>query len=198
MESTQTSETAPKTAPYKAILGRIAEPFAIFGGSLLLLLIVAQFAVLPLFNRFEINGQKLKPEQLAQYKAQLTQDVAEAESARNLLVLPVKNETYHLLQAEKDAMPSLAFVTSSIGQVAKNTQGSGSIVLQHFDIDGQTVHVKGDVRAGLSSMTVLATFIEGVEKLPFADTFVRPSFTREEDEVLGAHSPFEFSFVMKQ
>lgn len=198
MESTQTSETASKEAPYKAILGRVAEPFAIFGGSLLALLVLAQFFVLPRFNRFEVNGQTLKPDQLAQYQAQLTQEVKKAESARDLLVLPVKSETYHLLQAEKDAMPSLAFVTSSIGQVARNTQGSGSIVLQHYDIDGRTVRVKGDVRAGLSSMTVLATFIEGVESLPFADAFVRPVFAREEDETLGAHSPFEFSFTMKQ
>jgi len=198
MEFSQTSETASKTAPYKAILGRIAEPFAIFSGSLLVLLILAQFLVLPLFNRFEVDGEKLKPDQLALYQARLTQEVNEAESARDLLVLPVKSATYHVLQAQKAELPSLASMTSAIQQVARNTQGSGSILFQHFDFDGMTVVVKGDVRAGVSSMTVLAAFIEGVEQLPFIHVFSRPAFTREQDEAGDAHSPFEFSFTVLQ
>lgn len=196
MENTQTSETAVKTAPYRAVLERIAEPFAIFAGSLLVLLLLAQFLVLPLFNRFEVDGQALKPDQLAQYQARLTQEVKKEESDRDLLVLPVKNETYRVLQESKSAGPSLASVKSSILQIAKNTQGSGSVIIQHLDFDGATLTVKGDVRAGLSSMTVLAAFVEGVEALPFADAFVRPAFTREEDEG-GPHSPFEFSFRLK-
>lgn len=197
MESTQTSETALKTGSFKAIVGRVAEPFAIFSGSLLVLLLLAQFLVLPLFNRFEVDGQKLKPEQLALYQARLTQEVNEAESARDLLVLPVKNATYHLIQSQKEILPSLASMTSSIQQVARNTQGDGSILFQHFDFDGRTVSVKGDVRAGVSSMTVLAAFVEGVEALPFIHVFNRPAFTREEDDA-GAHSPFEFSFTVLQ
>jgi len=173
-------------------------PFAIFSGSLLLLLILAQFVVLPLFNSFEVDGQKLNPDQLARYQAQLTQEVAEAEADRDLLVLPVKNETYRLLQVQKENVPSLVSVRSSMEDVARQTQGSGSIVFLHFDFDGRLFHVRGDVRAGLSSMTVLAAFVEKAEALPFVDSFVRPTFTREEHETLGAHSPFEFSFTMKQ
>lgn len=198
MEHTQTQETSAETVPLKNILQRNAEPFAIFSGSLLLLLVLAQFVVLPLFNRFEVDGQQLKPDQLARYQAQLTQEVAEAEADRDLLVLPVKNETYHFLQAQKENLPPLVSVKSSMEEAARETQGAGSIVFLHFDFDGRMFHVRGDVRAGLSSMTVLAAFIEKAEALPFIATFNRPTFTREEHETLGAHSPFEFSFTMKQ
>jgi hypothetical protein len=197
MEDTQIPEQAPPRHSFRQILDRIAEPFAIFSVALFVLLLVAQVAVLPLFNKFEINGQKLKPNQLAQYKAQLVQKVNDAESARNDLVLPIKNETYHLLQAQKDALAPIATVKAALEAAARETQGSGSIALSRIHVDGTTVTVRGDVRAGLSSMTVLASFVEKVESLPFIGTFTRPAFTRETDPVLGAHSPFVFSFTSK-
>lgn len=197
MENTQTPEPAPEKQSARQILDRIAEPFAIFSVALFVLLLIAQVAVLPLFNKFDINGQKLRPNQLAQYKAQLVQKVNDAESARNDLVLPIKNETYHLLQAQKDALAPIATVKAALEATARETQGSGSIALSRIHVDGTTVTVRGDVRAGLSSMTVLASFIEKVESLPFIGTFTRPAFTRETDPVLGAHSPFVFSFTSK-
>ena len=197
MENTHIPEQAPEKASFKTILDRIAEPFAIFGVALFALLLFAQVAVLPLFNTFDLNGQKLNPNQLSQYKAQLVQKVNDAESARNDLILPIKNETYHLLQARKDALAPIATVKAALESAARETQGSGSVVLSRIHVDGTTVAVRGDVRAGLSSMTVLASFIEKVESLPFIGTFTRPAFTRETDPVLGAHSPFVFSFTSK-
>lgn len=197
MEETQIPEQAPEKTSFKAILDRVAEPFAIFGVALFVLLLIAQFAVLPMFNTFDLNGKKLNPDELSQYRAQLVQKVNDAESARNDLILPIKNETYHLLQAGKDALPPVATVKAAIESVARETQGGGTISLIRIHVDGATVTVKGDVRAGLSSMTVLASFVEKVESLPFVGTFVRPAFTRETDAVLGAHSPFTFSFTSK-
>ncbi len=197
MEDTQIPEQAPTKASFRSILDRIAEPFAIFSVALFVLLLIAQIGVLPLFNTFDIKGQKLSPNQLSQYKAQLVQKVNDAESARNDLILPIKNETYHLLQTQKDVLPPIATVKAALESAARETQGSGSIVIARIHVDGKTVAVRGDVRAGLSSMTVLATFIEKVESLPFIKTFTRPAFTRETDPVLGAHSPFTFSFTSK-
>ena len=197
MEDTQIPEQAPQKTSFKAILDRIAEPFAIFSVALFVLLLIAQIGVLPLFNKFDIKGQKLNPNQLSQYKAQLVQKVNDAESARNDLILPIKNETYHLLQARKDTLPDIATVKASLQSAARETQGSGTIVLSRIHAEGATIAVRGDVHAGLSSMTVLASFVEKVESLPFVGTFTRPAFTREEDPVLGAHSPFTFSFTSK-
>ncbi len=197
MEDTQTPEQAPQKHSFRQILDRIAEPFAIFSVALFALLLFAQFAVLPLFNTFDLNGQKLNPNQLNQYKAQLVQKVDDAEAARNDLILPIKNETYHVLQARKDTLPPIATVKAALESAARQTQGSGSIALARIHVDGSTVTVRGDVHAGLSSMTVLASFVEKVESLPFIGTFTRPAFTRETDPVLGAHSPFVFSFTSK-
>lgn len=196
MEETQISEQAPEKTSFKAILDRIAEPFAVFSVALLVLLVIAQLAVLPLFNKFEVNGRTLKPGQLAQYRAELVRQVDEAEATRDNFVMPVKNETYRILQEQKDLQPVLAPVKEAVEAAARETQGEGSIAFARFHLEGHTVSVRGDVLAGVSSMTVLAAFIERVESLPFVDTFVRPAFTREEDPVLGAHSPFTFSFTL--
>jgi len=197
MEQTPIPDQAEDRTPFRAILDRSAEPFAIFSGALLLLLALAQVAVLPMFNKFEVNGQVLRPRQLAQYRADLVQKVNDAESKRDDLVLPIHDETYRTLRDTKDNLPPLATARAAIEAAARVTQGSGSIVLLRYHAEGDAITVRGDVRAGVSSMTVLASFIEKVEALPFVSAFTRPAFTREEDPDLGAHSPFTFSFTAK-
>ena len=157
MELTPNPEKPAEKTSFKAILDRVAEPFAIFSVALFALLLVAQIGVLPLFNTFDLSGQKLNPTQLSQYKAQLVQKVNDAESARNDLILPIKNETYHLLQARKDALAPIATVKAALESAASHQlDAREELSLCHANAGGGGFkHALGlrDVRTTLQQVT---------------------------------------------
>jgi len=183
----------------RTILDRIALPFAAFGVALLVLLLIAQFFVLPFFNRFQVDGKELNPGQLSSYLSQTKADVTKAESQRDALVLPGQDQTYLALKTAKENEDVFLSTVSAVRDSAKQATNSGTILFNTFAFDAptMTMTVTGDVRdAGPTSMTVLAGFIDTLESLPIVSHMQRPSFERYDDAGIGPHSPFTFSFTV--
>jgi len=198
MTDTQTDLLA--TQPGATIARRISMPLILFTGSLFALLLLSWTLLLPQYTNFHVNGDLLSPREIAIYERDKQQELTAMEEKRNRLVLPVLDASYDRLKQEKRNVPSVSSIREELRQAAiKAGAGEGEIIVQSMTIDAMTraVSVTGDVRnVGPRSMTLLAEYITQLESIPqFAD-LTRPVFSRTDDEGIGIHSPFAFTFTL--
>jgi hypothetical protein len=183
------------------ILQRSATPLLLFSGVLFLLLLASWLFLLPRFTQFAVAGTSLGPLQMASYTQQMRAQVTSLEQKRDQLVLPQMDPTYTALKAKKVMSPHLLDIRGTlIATAAPLANDPDVIVLQSMSLDGvsNTVFVSGDVvTKAPSSMTLLASYIDAVEKLPFVSHLVRPAFTRTQDGNGLFHSPFTMSFTFR-
>lgn len=195
--------TSPSSAthsePVQDILERAALPLLLFAAVLLVLLFLSWFSILPRFTRFAVANTTLSPTEMAAYVTQQQSSLATLEQKRNRLVLPEQDPGYTALKTEKRTMVNALDVQTLLLQVAGDLhEGPNAITLSHLDYDASTsvVSVSGDVRdVGLRSMTVLASYTESLETMPFVQHLIRPAFTREQNADGTFHSPFTLSFT---
>lgn len=181
------------------ILERIALPLLLFTAVLFILLFVSWFGILPRFTRFAVADVTLSPTQMAAYVAQEKATLATLEQKRNRLVLPSSDLSYDTLRLEKRSTTDALTVRTRLLDAASHIiDAPTAVAIDHLsiDTDTNTVSFSGDVRGvGPRSMTVLATFVDTLEALPFVSDLTRPSFTRI-DDAMGIHSPFTMSFTL--
>lgn len=194
MSDIETSEPAPTRMN---LLARLSLWLLLFSGVLFVLLGLSWLFLVPRFTWFSAEDTKMSPREMATYEQRLLADLRNMEQTRTRLVLPVSHKGYMLLKEEKRAAPSMETVRAELTKAAARTSRGETILFQeiHLDLPARRVTVRGDVRsAGLSSMTVLAAFVEEVENLSFVSDLERPTFVREQSPDTGPHSPFAFSF----
>jgi hypothetical protein len=197
MSETSTQTLAPQQL--STIVHRMALPSLLFSGSLFGLLLLSYLFLLPAFTRVERpDGVAMSPRAIVEYERSLAADLTAAEEHRLTLVRPVDDEQYRALVESRMARPSPAVLEEQLRQAAARLGEAGKgVVLLRIAVDGDDVTVEGDVRnVGLSSMTVLAAYIDEVEPLPFVSALQRPPFIRETAADGSVHSPFTLRFIL--
>lgn len=182
------------------IVVRSGVPFLLFGLVLTGALALSRTYLLPLLTRVHVQGDVLGADQLAETEQRLNDDLAQAEARRAQLVRPVQDARYDTLKEYKRALLTPLVVQTFLATLlAEADPALDGIVFDHIRVDATTgdVRVHGDVRGiGSRSMTVLAQFVDALRAHPQVHALQTPPFTREEDPVLGFHSPFSFAFVL--
>ncbi len=196
------TQTSSQSYPIARIVDRIATPFFLFSTSLFALLLFSWAFVLPRFTALSIASGSFSPTEVQQYQLKLQADLIAMEQKRDHLVLPLQNALYTTLKQKRSELPSLIDIRSRLSDISARIPDATNSV--HFsvielDVDARTVKVEGDVSGvGLRSMTVLASFVDGVVQIPFVDHLERPSFTRIDDSKGNVHSPFTMTLTIKQ
>lgn len=185
------------TAPTAHWLKRLSSVLLIFSGALFVLLLVVSTVLLPRMASVRVGDALLSPEDASEREQKLRAELLAMERTRKQLVLPIAFPAYEELKEEKRQAPSLALLRADLRRAAERTGEAAGVVIESLTLDAAqgTAEAAGRVEnVGPRSMTVLAAFIEEVEKLPVVRDLERPSFKREEDRERGFFSPFMFRF----
>lgn len=191
---------AARQSPF-AILERVSAPLAVFACVLTGSLVLSALVLLPRLTALEVEGSTHDLPSLRAYHMELEQRIAEAETRRDQLILPIHDPLYTALKEQKRAVPSFLTVREALREIA------GAVVKQNdavhiahmrYRLPERRVEVDGDIRfIGPRSMTVLAQFVEELSDMPEVALVEPPRFVREDDPVIGPHSPFSFSFILR-
>ena len=187
----------PAPVPIRRIVERTALPLLLFSTVLTGLLLLSYFLLLPRFAEIEVGGERRNVSELKSYRSALLAEIATAEKERSALVLPTRPAIFKTLLAERRAVPSLVTVRNLVAtEAAATVEQKDAVHLSAISIDapGKSVELSGDVRfVGPSSMTVLAQFTDRLTHLSVFSSVAQPDYVREEDPVIGFHSPFRFT-----
>ncbi|MBI3619225.1 hypothetical protein HY213_04310 [Candidatus Peregrinibacteria bacterium] len=188
---------APDAAPTVhtcGILERVSLPLLLFAGLLTSLLIVASATLLPRLTRIEADGSLYSIDQLRVRRSQLTAQVHTQVQQREALLLPLQDNSYDVLKAERTGEPDLSLLQRKIlAQAASLTSTPDAIHLDRlaYRADQKLLVLEGDVRhVGPHCMTLLAAFVDQLMKLADIADIPNPVFTRDDDPATGPHSPF--------
>jgi hypothetical protein len=203
MTNTLSTAQAPETPQKPAETGHSI--FQRLGSGLLLfsvvfcgLLSASWTYVLPRLTRIQLQGQTVELSVVIPYEQQLRAQIAQVESKRNRIVLPVKDEDFDFVKRKALCYPLLEDMAADVATVAES-MGPDAVVFSSMAFDAAgTLTLGGDVRnVGPRSMTVLAQYIESLEALPFVAAVIPPPFVREDSPIIGQHSPFELTITLK-
>lgn len=200
LSAERTEGPSPARLDFGTLLQRIAWPFFLFSAVLAFLLTLSWAMLLPRYARVEVGGIVRTAEELPGYKAQLLEQMKDGQAQRRAQLMAVRDPLYIALRTERQERRSVQDVERLIRDHAKTAGKDEGVVhliaLEHAP-SIRTVTVRGDVRnAGPGSMTVLAEYIESLKAQPFAQSVSTPAFTREDDPVLGLHSPFIITLTL--
>jgi|CXWL01.1.fsa_nt_gi hypothetical protein len=191
----------PGEIQFPKILERIALPLLLFTAVLFTLLFISWFNILPRFTHFQISDVILSPVEMSAYAKQMKAQLSDLEETRDHLVLPVIDPAYDELKKQKRAQKRLLEIRAQLLDVAvrvPDAKDAVKISRISFDAVQGVVAFSGDVsNVGPRSMTVLAQFVEEIEKLSIVDRLERPSFTRVQDDGDSFHSPFFMTFTLR-
>jgi hypothetical protein len=198
---TTPTPTSVRPQPFHEILERVALPLMLFSAVLFILLFISWFGILPRFTRFAVANTSLSPTDMATYVSHLKAELTDMEQKRDHLVLPINDPGYNALKIEKMSTMNALDVRTRLLDVATSvTDADHAVFIDHLSLDNATqmVSVSGDIRnVGPRSMTVLASYVEAVQGLPFVDHLTPPAFTRTQDQSGAMHSPFTMQFTLK-
>lgn len=194
----------------KEVLRRVLFPFALFGIVLLTLLLLSWKLLIPAFTRVEFKGSPQDPATLETTVRDMREKLTRIEGKRLALILPLDDSPYGGFVREKIDQPSFFTLFTQLKMVARTFLPGQpqAVILSSLTWKGdraaaaslapRVVTLTGDVRnVGLQSMAVLAQFVEAVKGMPGIERVDFPPFQREQDPVIGFHSPFVFSVHLK-
>ncbi len=190
----------PHASPAE-ILRRVAMPFLLFATVLTALLMLSWSMLVPRLARVDVGGRTLTAEEIRAYRTDLAAQIVTGEGQRRDLVLSVQDPAYIALKQSRRGALSATQLLSELETQAKASADQPDAVhlsFLRYDILSGSGTLRGDVRfVGSRSMTVLASFVDVLGRLPILSSVTPPPFVREEDPVTGAHSPFALSFTIK-
>jgi hypothetical protein len=196
---TQTDTLDQADVP-RSPLERVAMPMLLFTAILAGLQIFSLLWLLPRFTQVPVAGSILPAKTVLEEERRLASELEQAKSYRNDVILPSHDEEYEILKARKRTEPSLLRIEEELRRAAAlAAPEKDAIVFTHIALDSAagTVEVSGDVRMGLRSMTVLASFVEEVGALSMTDELTAPTFERLDDGKGSVHSPFTLHLRLK-
>ena len=183
---------APPAPRIQAILGHVAVPFFVFAAVLASLLTLSLFLLLPLLTQVEVAGVQRDARSLLSYRAQLINQVEGLEQERGEAVIPINDPGYEALKSWRRGAGRYVAVREAVLRTALSLSSTeDAIHVSAFTLEERTLAVEGDVRyVGPQSLTLLARFTEELGRLSSVASVTPPLFVREEDALLGMHSPF--------
>ena len=195
------SNTHPVPLSPGEILRRTAVPFLLFAIVLTALLVLSWLLLLPALTQVEMGGRERSVAELRSYRSDLRASILELEGRRDEFVRPEGDSVYEVLRERKRTQPDIfaqkdALQRLSVSLVPKQRDVVALEALR-YDASNDSIELTGDVRnVGPRSMTILAQFTEALRRLPFIESVQTPRFVREDDPVLGPHSPFTITFFL--
>jgi hypothetical protein len=198
---TQTDIGLPAAVTPGGILRRIAMPLVLFAAVLFGFLLISWYLLLPQMTRVTVAGEERDTLELATHVHQLRASILAFEEERSDLVTPLRGGLYGDLRSEKFGETSFSIIHGHVRDLEHTvSRGRNDVVIFtaiQYDEEQKTLLLEGDVRnVGPRSMTLLAEFVDGMKRMPFAAEVTLPRFTREEDEKIGTHSPFSFTVTL--
>lgn len=199
---TEPVTSAPAVSGQKSVLGVIAVPLFLFGGTLLLFLLLSYWLLLPRFTSVEADGRQLSRSDLALFVRDLQAKIADAEMKRSALVTPGREGLHAEMVRRKTAAVSPLRARSDIASTAARMvlqiPDAVHVSALHFSPLAGSLALSGTVRSvGPRSMTVLAQFVDSLRSLPWVSSVTLPRFSREEDPQHGVFSPFAFQLTVR-
>lgn len=178
-----------------------AVPLLLFLSVFFGLLLLSYALLLPRFTSFHTpDGTALSPREMAEYQKTLAANLSAAEDERIRLVMPVQDSGYDALKQKKTTGVFLAELPAELRAItARIGEQQDAFFIESLTLNATTgnVMLKGDIRnVGPRSMTVLASFIEELEKMPGLTNFERPPFARTQDADGKFHSAFDLTFTL--
>lgn len=174
---------------------RFALPLLVFAFVLAGALSFSWWFLLPRLAGVPLHGEMLYGASLTRFYADLHDRVRTLEQERNHLVLPGQDPLSqflrHLRRSDVTLIPLMDMLFQSAKKVVPENADAVLLASFAYDAEERTLMLTGDVRGvGPRSMTVLAEFIEALQRLPFVEAVEHQRFTREEDPEGAFHSPF--------
>lgn len=185
----------------RAVLRACAISLLLFSLVLLSLLLLSRTFYLPRVAEIEVNGVRRDIGALSVYQADLLSSVQRAESERDASVVPVLDASHEALKAERRDATAFPVLQQDILREASAVvpvDDAIHISAFSFDAEQKTLQITGDVRhVKTRSMTVLAQFVAVLRHLSFVADLEDPAYVRQDDPVLGIHSPFTLTLTLR-
>tara|TARA_Y100000310_G_scaffold71946_1_gene67884 strand:+ start:49705 stop:50289 length:585 start_codon:yes stop_codon:yes gene_type:complete len=177
------------------IARRTAFSFFLFALVLATLLTLSWFLLVPELTRVEIGGTVRGLQELKSYKADLEGQIVTMEQQRGQFLLPVDHDLYERLKGLKNERLKFQQLRSEVNQVITHlVPGRTDVVaLSGFYFDAQTnvAELRGEIHnVGPRSMTVLAQFVEEIDRIPMVISIETSRYTRQEGANNSFFSPF--------
>lgn len=202
MTNTQSTPEAstpvvPEPEAKPSVLRRAGISLMLFSLVFTGLLFASWTYLLPRFTRIQVQGKTVDLAVILPYEQSLRAQITEIESKRNVLAMPVNDAAYDTLKREAACYPLLEDLERAVAEVALQI-GENAVLFSGMTFSRGTLTLMGDVRnVGPRSMTILAQFVEAVRAAPFTESLTTPVFSRQQDPVIGFHSPFSFPVRLK-
>ena len=190
----------PPRLSLASLLRNMAVPFLLFAVVLATLLTLSFALLLPLFTEVEAGGKQRTAADLQTYHTQVLASIFQEEQERDRAVLPAVDAAYAALRDERQEDSSLAVLRGRILQTASSlVPEAGAVHVRSFTYDrsAHSLTLDGEVRnVGPRSMTVLAQFVDELQRVSGIAAVQPPPFERRDDPVIGPHSPFSIVLTL--
>lgn len=190
----------PPRLSLASLLRNMAVPFLLFAVVLATLLTLSFLLLLPLLTDVEAGGSQRTAAGLRTYHAHVLADILQEEQERDAAVLPAVDHAYVVLRDGRQEDSSLIDLRSRILQTASSLVPEvGAIHVRSFTYDrsAHSLTLDGEVRnVGPRSMTVLAQFVDELQRVPGVSAVQPPPFERRDDPTAGLHSPFSIVLTL--
>lgn len=166
------------------------------------LLFLSWSILIPQLTHIEIDGTVRSVQELTAYKADLSQQISSLKEKRSVYLSPVQNDVYSRLKAEKNDRLKFQHIRTEVREATlRLVSGRSDIVAFssfQFNAAKKTVELRGEIHnVGTRSMTVLAQFIEEIDRIPAIVHIDASRFTREERTKGVFYSPFTIRFTIQ-
>ncbi len=183
------------------IIRRMAFPFFLFTTVLAALLTLSWLLLVPRLTQVSVGGSVRSMGELEEYTQSLSEDISLLETKRTAFLLPIHHDMYERIKTMKrsrDRFQDLRFeLRRVITELIPDNRNAITISGIYFDADTHSAEVRGEVRSvGPRSMTVLARFIEDIQRISFVSEVTSSRFTRKEHPEGGFYSPFTLRILL--
>ncbi|OGJ60308.1 hypothetical protein A2635_01025 [Candidatus Peribacteria bacterium RIFCSPHIGHO2_01_FULL_51_9] len=196
MDMNPTSTHMPVSGRF--VLWSLAGSLLTFSAVFFVVLLLSFLILLSRVTSFGLWGSMLPGQDLHVQRSVLSEEIDSLERAREMSMLSLNDVLYAFLRERKHAQGALQTITRSVQELrARMSHGrSDAIVIDRMVFDrtqDATLRLEGKVQhVGPRSMTLLVSFVEALEQIPFFSLIEQPRFTRIQDATGEFISPFSF------
>lgn len=184
------------------IVRRLALPFLLFTAVLCSLLSLSYYLLLPQLTHITVAGVSRELPDLKAYRAQLQQQISGLEQERRQFLLPVHNELYLKLKAQKHGRVRYQELRQQVGAISRSliTNQTNAVQIAGYQYNAQqnTFTLTGRIHnVGPRSMTVLAQLIEELGTIEQVTHVHSSRYTRLQNEDGTFYSPFTIRLTLQ-
>lgn len=202
IRKTKTIPVIKQPHSFGDIARRTALSFFLFAAVLTLLLSLSWYLLVPGLTRVEVGGSVRGMQELKEYKMNLDAQISTLKQQRSTFLRPVEHDLYQkvkVLQQERLGYQQLRRnVHTAISELVPGKKNAVSLSGFYYNGSQKQAEIRGRVHnVGPRSMTVLAEFVEKLDRIPGIITIDASKYTREETADHEFYSPFTIRFQLQ-